>query len=154
MDLGVYTIYPMIVLFGKPRSIQASGVMLSTGVDGQGAINFEYEGMNATVMYSKISDSLLSSEIQGEDAVISMDKIDFISNLKLYKRGGEMVDLTVPNQRNQYYYEIAEFIDLVKQGKRESDINSHANSLAVIEVVDEIRRQLGIVFPADKSEAF
>ena len=65
-----------------------------------------------------------------------------------------MVDLTVPNQRNQYYYEIAEFIDLVKQGKRESDINSHANSLAVIEVVDEIRRQLGIVFPADKSEAF
>lgn len=154
MDLGVYTIYPMIVLFGKPRSIQASGVMLSTGVDGQGAINFEYEGMNATVMYSKISDSLLPSEIQGEGAVISMDKIDFISNLKLYKRGGEMVDLTVPNQRNQYYYEIAEFIDLVKKGTRESYINSHANSLAVIEVVDEIRRQLGIVFPADKSEAF
>lgn len=154
MDLGVYTIYPMIVLFGKPRSIQASGVMLSTGVDGQGAINFAYEGMNATVLYSKISDSLLPSEIQGEDGTMSIDKIDFISNLKLYKRTGEVQDLTVSNQKDQYYYEIAEFINIVQQGKRESDINSHANSLAVMEVVDEVRSQLGVVFPADTSEAF
>jgi len=36
MDIGVYTIYPMVVLFGKPNKIQASGVKLSTGVDGQG----------------------------------------------------------------------------------------------------------------------
>ncbi len=149
MDMGVYTIYPMIVLFGKPLSVKASGIMLHTGVDGQGAVNFEYKDMNATVLYSKISNSDLPSEIQGEDGTISMDKIDYISSLKLYKRGGDVSDISVLNQMNQYYYEIAEFIDLVDAGKRESTINSHSNSLITIEIVDEIRRQIGVVFPAD-----
>lgn len=36
MDVGVYTIYPMVVLFGRPNSIKASGVKLFTGVDGLG----------------------------------------------------------------------------------------------------------------------
>ena len=51
MDIGVYTVYPMVVLFGRPKKIDASGIVLSSGADGQGAVNFEYEGMNATVLY-------------------------------------------------------------------------------------------------------
>ena len=50
MDLGVYTIYPMVVLFGRPKKISATGLKLFTGADGQGSVNFEYEGMDATVM--------------------------------------------------------------------------------------------------------
>ena len=59
MDLGVYTVYPLVVLFGRPKRISATGLKLSTGVDGQGAVNFEYENLNATVLYSKIADSFL-----------------------------------------------------------------------------------------------
>ncbi|SHF89145.1 Gfo/Idh/MocA family protein [Dysgonomonas macrotermitis] len=154
MDLGVYTIYPMIVLFGKPLSIHASGLLLPTGVDGQGAVNFEYEGMNATVLYSKISDSLLPSEIQGESGIISLDRIDVISKAQFHKRKGDSYTLSIDTQKNEYYYEIAEFIDLVESGRRESFINSHANSLATIEVIDEIRRQIGVVFPADTDSKF
>lgn len=154
MDLGVYTIYPMIVLFGKPLSIQATGMLLNTGVDGQGAVNFSYKDMNATVLYSKIADSLLPSEIQGEDGVISMDRIDFITELKLQLRSGDLLDLSITDRYSQYYYEIAEFIDLIESGGRESLINSHANSLITIEVIDEIRRQLGVVFPADTKSVF
>ena len=57
MDIGVYTIYPMIALFGKPKEINAQGIMLSSGVDGQGTVNLLYEGMNATILYSKIANS-------------------------------------------------------------------------------------------------
>ena len=39
MDLGVYTVYPLVVLFGRPKRISATGLKLSTGVDGQGAVN-------------------------------------------------------------------------------------------------------------------
>ena len=53
---------------------------------------------------------------------------------------------------DDYYYEVAEFINLIEHGKLESDINSHAVSLATIEVIDEVRKQLGVVFPADKIE--
>lgn len=64
MDIGIYTVYPMVVLFGRPKKIDASGIVLSSGADGQGAVNFEYEGMNATVLYSKIANSSLPTEIQ------------------------------------------------------------------------------------------
>ena len=68
MDIGVYTIYPMVVLFGMPDRISASGTLLSSGTDGQGSALFRYgDGMEAAVLYSKIADSYLPSEIQGEE---------------------------------------------------------------------------------------
>ena len=58
-------------------------------------------------------------------------------------------DLTALTEKDEYYYEVAEFINLVLAGQRESTINSHAHSLTTLEIIDEIRRQLGVVYPAD-----
>lgn len=63
----------MVQLFGSPQTIQATGVMLSSGVDGEGSALFGYEHMTATIMYSKISSSHLSSEIQAFVALIQED---------------------------------------------------------------------------------
>lgn len=150
MDIGVYTIYPMVVLFGKPNKIQATGIKLSTGVDGHGAVNFEYNNMTATVLYSKIANSHLPMEIQGEKASIYSEKCNYLDNVKIIAQDGSEVVIS-ESQVNTYYYEIAEFIDLVLAGKRESEILSHKNSLITIEIVDEIRKQLDIVYPADKN---
>lgn len=149
MDLGVYTLYPMVVLFGRPKTISATGLLLSTGVDGQGAVNFEYDGMNATILYSKIADSALPTEIQGEEGTITIDRINAIKDVKLQYRNGDVSDLSHTDRGNDYYYEVAEFIDMVQQDRRESDVNSHENSLITIEIIDEIRRQLKIKYPAD-----
>ena len=56
-----------------------------------------------------------------------------------------------PRRKADYYYEIAEFIDLIQSGRRESEINSHNNSLLTMEIIDEIRRQIGVKFPADEN---
>lgn len=150
MDLGVYTIYPMVVLFGRPKKITATGLLLSTGVDGQGAVNFEYEGMNATVLYSKIADSALPTEVQGEDALLIADRINIINKVSLRRRkDGVEIDISTPHNSDEYFFEIEEFINLIQKGERESVINSHENSLITIEIVDEIRRQLGVEYPAD-----
>ncbi|GJM74690.1 hypothetical protein HMSSN036_69060 [Paenibacillus macerans] len=53
MDLGVYCIYPMVTLFGKPESVQASAVMLPSGVDGEGSLIARYPDMDGVIMYSK-----------------------------------------------------------------------------------------------------
>lgn len=159
MDIGIYTVYPMVVLFGRPKKIEATGIVLSSGADGQGAVNFEYEGMNATVLYSKIANSSLPTEIQGEDGNIMLDRINIIGRVTFAPRlaaasGKETVSepesIGLPTEKDEYYYEVAEFIDLVLAGKCESEINSHANSLITLEIIDEVRRQLGIVYPADE----
>ena len=45
--------------------------------------------------------------------------------------------------------EFKEFIGILESGRLESENNSLGNSLAVAEVMDEIRRQAGVRFPAD-----
>lgn len=149
MDIGIYTIYPMVVLFGRPKKVSAAGIMLSSGVDGQAAVNFEYEDMTATVIYGKIADSALPSEIQGEEGTITIDRINQIDEVRLAPRGGETRSIMPRKEFDDYHYEVAEFIDIVQSGRRESSINSLDNSLATMEILCEIRRQLGVVFPAD-----
>ena len=160
MDIGVYTIYPLVALFGAPQSISAQGVVLSSGADGQGAVNMQYEGMNATVLYSKIANSHLPAEIEGEDGNILIDRIQTPVDVRFYPRQApasgqekrvEGEPLSTPDSHNEYYHEIHEFIDLVLTGRCESEINSHATSLATMQVIDEVRRQLGVRYPADEA---
>jgi predicted dehydrogenase len=140
----------MVVLFGRPQTIQATGVKLYSGADGHGNVCFTYEnGLNATVLFSKISNSQLPTEIQGEDGMITLDRINIISEVTLTPRHGQKVSIMPKVDRNEYYYEIAEFIDLIQSGRQESVNNSLENSLITMEIIDEIRRQLGVVFPAD-----
>ena len=158
MDIGIYTIYPMVTLFGRPKKVDAQGIVLHTGADGQGAVNFEYEGMNATVLYSKIVNSFLPTEIEGEAGNILIDhihiagKVDFIPRIPT-GQGQSQKDIREaigkPLEKSAYYYEMKEFIDLIIDGRRESSVNTLDNSLATIEVIDEIRRQLGVTYPAD-----
>ena len=159
MDIGVYTLYPMVVLFGKPQAINAQGIVLSSGVDGQGAVNMQYEGMNATVLYSKIANSHLPAEIEGEDGNILIDRIQTPANVRFFPRQApasghekraEGEELSQKEEHNEYYYEIKEFIDLVEQGRIESDINSHQCSITTLEIIDEVRRQLGVRYSSDE----
>lgn len=159
MDIGVYTLYPLITLFGRPQSINAQGIVLSSGVDGQGAVNMQYDGFNATVLYSKIANSQLPAEIEGEDGNILIDRIQTPVDVRFYPRQApasghekrtEGESLTSPDSHNEYYYEVKEFIDLIEEGRCESSINSHDCSVATMEVIDEVRRQLGVRYPADE----
>lgn len=150
LDIGIYTIYPMVVLFGRPRGIKATGSLLSTGVDAQGSALFDYGDMEASVVYSKVANSTLPTEIAGEDGTLILDRIGQIGKVSLKMREGEAVDISAHTPYDDFYYETGEFIDLVLAGKRESEINSHEHSMITMEIMDEIRAQLGIVYPADE----
>ena len=47
------------------------------------------------------------------------------------------------------YYEVEEFVNLVQQGKQESELNSYERSYQTMQVMDQIRKQIGLVFPND-----
>lgn len=149
MDLGVYCIYPMAVLFGKPEQIKAAGMMLGSGVDGEGSILLKYKEMDAVIMHSKIASSYLPSEIQGENGTIIIDKINQPEKVEIRYRDGSVEEITQAQGSQSMYYEVKEFIDLLKSGRIESSTNSYANSMAALEIMDEARLQIGLKFPAD-----
>ncbi|MGG1611356.1 Gfo/Idh/MocA family protein [Paenibacillus phoenicis] len=150
MDLGIYCIYPMVTLFGKPESVQASAIMLSSGVDGEGSLVVRYPEMDGVIMYSKITDSYLPTEIQGEYGTIVIDRINQPYEVKILYRDGTTEELTCFQPQESMYYEALEFIELILSGKRESQINTHARSLAVAELMEEARRQFGLRYAADE----
>jgi hypothetical protein len=46
---------------------------------------------------------------------------------------------------------VREFIALIQSGAKQSSLNSHTKSLKVMEIMDEARKQMGLVFPADRA---
>ncbi|MBY9078548.1 Gfo/Idh/MocA family oxidoreductase [Paenibacillus sp. HN-1] len=150
MDLGIYCLYPMVTLFGKPDTVKATGVMLSSGVDGEGSVIMRYDDMDAVVLYSKITESYLPAEIQGENGTMVIDKINHPYEVKIRYRDGIVEEITVPQVFESMYYEAQEFISLLKSGERESAVNSHANSLATAEIMEEARKQIGLKYASDQ----
>jgi predicted dehydrogenase len=149
MDIGVYCIHPMINLFGRPKEIKANALILESGIDGEGSIVFKYDQMDAIVMYSKITNSTLPSEIQGEDGNIIIENINKFEKVKIVFRDGKEENLTQVHNDHDMYYEIKTFIEMIKKDDMKSSLNFLQTSKWVMEVMDETRKQIGLVFPAD-----
>ncbi len=149
MDIGVYTIAPMVALFGMPETVKASGYMLESGVDGEGSLIAKYKDIEATVIYSKISDSYLPSEIQGEEGSIIIDHISKMDDIKILYRDGREEAISINQDKHSMFYEVEEFINLINSNKKESNINSLEFSKNVMSIMDEGRRQINLVYKAD-----
>ena len=147
MDIGVYVVSCMIRLFGAPKSIKASGVKLHNGVDGAGTILMEYPDMIGEAIYSKITDSAMPSQIQGEDASMLVQEIENIKDLRIVRKG-VVQSIHFEQSDNILNYETQEFIKMIKTGMGWE--KSREITLETMKVLDEARRQLHIVFPADE----
>jgi len=147
MDIGVYVVACMIRLFGAPVSIKASGIKLSNGVDGAGTILMEYPDMIGEAIYSKITDSAMPSQIQGEDASMLVQEIENIKDLRIVRKG-VVQSIHFEQSDNILNYETQEFIKMIKTGMGWE--KSREITLETMKVLDEARRQLHIVFPADE----
>ncbi|GAA0739257.1 Gfo/Idh/MocA family oxidoreductase [Clostridium oceanicum] len=150
MDLGVYCIYPVINLFGIPNKIDANAFKLESGVDGQGSVSLSYDSMDAIIMHSKIANSYMLNEIEGEKGTIVIDQISTPENVKIIYKDGKKEDITRKQIKENMCYEIEEFVNLIKEGKIESTINSHELSFNVMKVLETSRKQFGLLYDADK----
>jgi Predicted dehydrogenases and related proteins len=162
MDIGIYCIALLAGLFGRPKRIFAEGQILPGSIDGMGKIIAQYEGMHAELVYSKIADSETPCEIRGENGTIWFPRIGAPENIRInYRNGAEEI---FPGNviQQDILYELEAFIGMIK-GQSQADIGDektaasgkfvsgeyNAISDIVIEILDEARRQIGIVFPAD-----
>jgi len=149
MDIGVYCIYPMVSLFGAPKEVKANNFMLESGVDGQGSALFKYDDMDGSIIYSKIANSYLPSEIQGEEGTIIIDNIHDMNKVTINYTNGNIEVISVNQIEENMMYEVKEFILLITNNTLESKINTHENSLNTSKIMEQIRRQMGLVYPAD-----
>jgi predicted dehydrogenase len=116
MDLGVYGIHVMVSLFGEPESVAASSVQIASGVDGAGALLASYPGLIVDVAYSKITDSRVGSELQGERGTLVIDDISAPRRVRVVQPDGSSRDHVIDNPRPRLTGEIERFVELVASG--------------------------------------
>ncbi|VBB05883.1 Hypothetical protein LUCI_1094 [Lucifera butyrica] len=147
MDIGVYCIHPLLKLFGMPKKIWSSAVILENGIDGAGTIMVNYEDMLGELIYSKITNSRLPSQIQGENGCMIIKEISDTREITIIYNDGQKEDILISKHDNNMYYEAEEFIRLIQTKSNAQEHNQY--SLMQLSIMDEVRNQTGISFPAD-----
>ena len=149
MDIGVYSVHMMLQLLGKPEAVQGLSVMLRGDIDGAGTILAKYPDKIAEVSYSKITNSALPNELQGENGVLQFHgSANSPENVKIIFRDGKEELLHHRETENDMKYELEHFLRMI-HGEESSEIHVQ-RSLDALELMDEVRRQCGIAFPADR----
>ena len=147
MDIGFYCLASAVTLWGEPHGVTATASLLESGVDAHGVAVLDYGDFSVTLQHSKVSDSVLPSEIQGEAGSLVIEKISECQKVSFVPRGGKAQELTQPQHINTMLYEAEVFARLVE----DNEVNHPglAVSRTTAKLQTEIRRQTGVVFPAD-----
>ncbi|UJF16916.1 Gfo/Idh/MocA family oxidoreductase [Vibrio sp. SS-MA-C1-2] len=148
MDIGYYCLGAAIELFGRPNSVKAEAFLLESGVDGNGSVILNYGDFNIVILHSKVSDSKIDSEIQGESGSLVISHISECDSVTLMTREGKTEQLMVPQEENSMIYEAQAFADQINANN--PDLAAQQRSLIVAEILTEIRQQTGVLFPADQ----
>lgn len=148
MDIGYYNVAAAVSLFGRPDTIQASAKLLDSGVDAHGTVILEYPNFIVSIQHSKVSDGNIASELQGEDGVILIKQLSECTGFTIHKTDENLQTVHVGQEENSMIYEAIAFAEQIRDGSM--NYAYVQRSLEVAEVITEIRKQTGVVFPADK----
>lgn len=149
MDLGVYLLGPALKLFGQPNDIQASGVKLESGVDGSGTVILSYDDLDVIIMHSKIHATSTPSEIIGEKGRIVIDDIATYDEVRLELRDGTS-EIISDAQNAPMSYEIEAFVRAIEARNLETVAHSATDMVRLAHVMTTVRKQVGVIYPADK----
>jgi len=150
LDMGVYPIFLSYLIFGYPKQILALGRFHETGADMQTGILFKYDNGIANLMTGFKSRSDLVAKIYGTDGSIFLNEPWHEAQSFELKKGEQIQTFDLPTKGKGFTYEIEECHGCLKAGVIESSKWSHQNSLDLISITDEVRSQLGLVYPFEK----
>ena len=153
LDLGTYPISFVGWILGPPATVLASGQPHPAGVNGQvSALLADASGNQGLIHSTLFSNTPTTGVIAGTAATLTIPGPFYQpGSMTLTSTNGETVTYTEPAIGHEgLYYEVAEVARCVASGALASPLRPPADSVATLRVVDEIRRQLGIVFDEER----
>ena len=149
LDLGIYPISLAFMVLGEPDSIIASSQPTASGVDAQTSMIFSYfTGQQAVMTTTLEVRTPCTAQIIGTRGRINID-----SNFYTPTSMQVIIDGKVAREYPREYVghgireQAREFAEVVRNGAIESPIMSHSESLAIMQVMDEIREMIGLKYP-------
>ena len=160
LDIGCYTLSLAALVFGdavtgaEPPALEVDSELAPTGVD---------QHCNMTLRFSSGGEARLESSvcrhtdhtavIEGSEGRIEIPRFWRARRAVLYRGPRRAATAEFPFLANGYEYQALEVERLLREGALESPLLPHAESIALLELMDEIRRRMGVRYPFETASS-
>ena len=151
LDIGVYPLSLAVMLLGEFSRVQASGTLAPSGVeDAVSAVLTTSSGSRATLNTSWRGNAAIRADINGSLSRVELgESFHNAAPLRLVSPDGrqrlEWDDQRFPGRAGMVF-QAAAMARYLDAGFTESPVHSLADSVAVMTILDELRRQVGAQF--------
>jgi predicted dehydrogenase len=150
LDLGVYPVTFAHMFLGVPDRINALASLTPEGIDENTAMIFGYDsGALASLHCGIISAGSVSATVVGTRGRIMVPDNFFRTAGFTLVRDGQAERVTLPQRGIGLGYEAEEVMACLAAGRTESELVPLATTLDVMGILDEVRAQIGVAYPAE-----
>ena len=154
LDLGVYNVSFSLDVLGGVEAVVGRGTLTSTGVDAETAMVLTHAGGAQSSAYT----TMVAPGVNGASVIGTEGYLDLAPTFynwttvrhHVSEPRGQLVDVFEPQQTSRgMHFQALEVERCLREGLSESPRHFLDDSIAVMEVLDELRRQVGAVLPQD-----
>lgn len=149
LDLGIYPLTLAHLILGVPQSIRAEATLTEKKVDLNTSILLRYAGgEHALLSCTMAAKGSVAAVIVGDQARIEIDGPFYApTSFRLITREGEIIEYPKVYEGAGLREEALEFARIVGIGEIESPLMTHQMSIELMEIMDEVRAQIGVRYP-------
>jgi len=151
LDLGIYPLSIAAAILGPVASVTAQAEMGPTGVDvNTGFILHHAGGGISSCACSLVTRTPVELTVSGTEGSIRMHtRFHHTESITVTPAEGDARTIATPFLGNGYVHEVIEAQRCRHAGLIESPLMTHDETLALMGVMDDIRTQIGLRYPAD-----
>lgn len=148
LDIGVYPLFLILLILGKPDQIRSVAHLAETGADDlASALLYYNSGKLGSMLSSTIMHTPITAEIMGTEGTISLHPFWYeTKSLSLHKFKEDPVHIEVGYDGNGFEFQIQEVLGCLDRGAKESERMSLDFTLLLSKTMDEICSQSGIAY--------
>lgn len=152
LDLGIYPVSFAIDVLGLPEQVSAVARISDAGSDAEVATMFVHPGgaLSTTVSSSRGAGAN-TAQIVGTEARIEIDRVWYTpTSFRVVTPDGDVLEeftTEIEGRGMQFQAQAAE--GFVTAGVTSSDVLPIDETVAIMGVLDEVRRQIGVVYPSE-----
>jgi predicted dehydrogenase len=149
MDVGIYPAALAVGLLGPPDEIHATGVLTQSMVDAQVAVAMRHPGDTLSNWSCwLVADTGIEATVAGEEGSLRLrGPFHHSPGLELRTRDRVVEVIDAADHELGLRHEVREVQRCLDAGLTESDRVPLALTLEVLEVLDDVRRHVGVTFP-------
>lgn len=151
LDIGLYPLYFSKHLLGQPTNIKAVATFTPSGVDMSCAMSATFENNATASLYSTFGATTnCIASIYGTKGKLQVNgRFHESDGLTLDIEGQDTEHIPCEKIGTGYYYEILHVQECLAKNLQQSPLASHQFSLELMQLLDEIRNQIGLKYPEE-----